>query len=452
MSAPTYFGSAAVPADNVSNATLTLTITPPASMQAGDLVVVICHSRPSATWSNAVTGGQTWTAETAYQSSAAGAFCRIFWCVFNGTWAADPRFDCTVATVTSAVMHVFRPDSAGKTWGIDVAQATTQFAAPTTPFTVTRTGLTNVNADTVTLACFHSGDDNTWGSMSGTGWVLSGSAQYRNAAGTQSSCSFAHHLDGPAGSVVPNVSKNQATLGGDLGVTAIIAWYAYAPISFTTNVSDDFNRADSASLGSNWTEIGGNTSIVSNKLKGQSVSGWDLNIFNTAVGVNQYVRITPSSGGSGAGNFNYAFLRYTDASTPYYAIEFNNNDGVVKWYEVTGVIIGATTETGGALSGWGAIDQPLGVTIEGTGNNTVIRIWANCSGIPSTTTNWNGDTTPDMILTGNPTTPANTGTKVGCGFWQEGSATPIEDFFGGGDGVAAAGGKPWHYYQQQRAA
>ena len=227
MSAPTYFGSAAVPADNVLNASTQITITPPASMQAGDLVVVVCHSRASATWSNGVTGGQTWTAETAYQSSAAGAFCRIFWCTFTGTWAASPRFDSTSGTITSAFMHVFRPDSTSKIWGIDVAQATTQFAAPTTPFTVTRAGLTNVNADTVTLACFHSGDDNTWGSMSGTGWVLTGSAQYRNAVvANQTSATFAHHLDGPAGSVVPSVSKNQATLGGDAGVTAIIAFYA----------------------------------------------------------------------------------------------------------------------------------------------------------------------------------------------------------------------------------
>jgi hypothetical protein len=235
VAAPTYFGSAAVPADGAAavNATSTITITPPASMLPGDLVVVVGVSGASATWSNGVTGGQTWTAQTAHNGTA-GPYCRLFWCVFNGTWAASPRFDSTSATNTSAFMHVFRPDSIGKTWALDVDQATTTYTAPTTPFTVTRTGLTNVHADTVTLACFHSIDDNTWGSMTGTGWVLTGSAQYRNTSGTpDNSSSFAHHLDAPAGSVVPNVSKNQATLGGDAGVTTIIAFCAF---DFTTDL------------------------------------------------------------------------------------------------------------------------------------------------------------------------------------------------------------------------
>ena len=128
---PTYFGSASVPADGASavNATTQVTITPPASMLAGDLVVVSCVSGASNTWSNGVTGGQTWTAETAYQGTA-GPWCRLFWCTFNGTWGANPRFDSTVGTNTSAIMHVFRPSATTKVWAIDVAQATTQYSAP----------------------------------------------------------------------------------------------------------------------------------------------------------------------------------------------------------------------------------------------------------------------------------------------------------------------------------
>ena len=214
-------------------------------MLVGDLVVVSCVSGANATWSNGVNGGQTWTAETAYQGTA-GPWCRLFWCRYNGTWAANPRFDSTVGTNTSAIMHVFRPPSTADVWTIDVAQATTQYTAPTTPFTVTRTGLTTAHANAITLACWHSFDDNTWGTLAGAGWVVTGTAQYRNTSGTpDNSSSFAHHIDVAASSGVPNASKNQLTLGGDAGVTAIIAWYAQAVIPpLTLSVSDGITLSD----------------------------------------------------------------------------------------------------------------------------------------------------------------------------------------------------------------
>lgn len=229
MAAPTYFGSASTPADNGANGALTTTITPPGSMVAGDLVVVHVSNRTnSATWSVGLDGGQTWTAETAYIPATGALGCRIFWCRYDGTWDVSPRFDCTASTGNTAIMHVFRPDSGSKLWAIDVAQVTGQFAAPTTPFTVTITGRNTVAADTVTLACWSTFDDNTWNSLSGTGWAVTGSAQYRNTDGSDTSSTFAHYLAAAAATAVPNVSKNQLTLGGDLGCTAIITWKAYA--------------------------------------------------------------------------------------------------------------------------------------------------------------------------------------------------------------------------------
>ena len=363
---PAYFGSASVPADGAAavNATTTLTITPPASMLEGDLVVVSCVSGANATWSNGVTGGQTWNALTAYQGSA-GPWCRLFWCTYNGTWGANPRFDSTVGTNTSAIMHVFRPYSPAHTWAIDVAQATTQYSAPSTPFTVTRTGLTNVNADTVTLACWHSFDDNTWGTLAGTGWVLTGTAQYRNTSGTpDNSSTFAHHLDGPAGSIVPNASKNQATLGGDAGVTAIIAWYASTPaaVTFTTNVSDNFDRADADSLGSNWTEILGDIDIVSNAARGMTASNYSMAVWTAnAMGVSQYVRQTPDSTG-GSGQYSYSFFRYTNASTRCYGLELNYSTGMATWFSFI-PSTGATnfiTIQAATLADWEASGKRLG--------------------------------------------------------------------------------------------
>jgi hypothetical protein len=195
-------------------------------MQLGDLVVVYCQSRGTTdTWSIGVTGGQSWTSETHYYATSAVS-CRTFWCTFDGTWDADPRFDCSATNGTSAIMHVFRPDSTSKTWAVDVAQDADQIASPSSPFTVTRIGLTTGHTDTVTIASWHTADDNTWGSLSGSGWTLTGSAQYRNTHSSDSSATFAHHLNASSGATVPDVSKNQATLGGDAAAVTIMSWYA----------------------------------------------------------------------------------------------------------------------------------------------------------------------------------------------------------------------------------
>jgi hypothetical protein len=198
-------------------------------MRKGDLVVVYCESKQSTTWTNSTTGGQTWTAETAFSApSSAAPFARMFWCVFNGTWGANPVFSSTSSTGTSAVMHVFRACSINDTWSQDVAQTTGNFSAPSTPFTVTITGVTTIAPNAVVAACWTSNDDNTWGSLSGSGWNLAGFAQYRNLASTDMSMSMAYKIMAAAGAT-GNVSKNEATLGGDEGGTSIMAWKDVMP-------------------------------------------------------------------------------------------------------------------------------------------------------------------------------------------------------------------------------
>jgi hypothetical protein len=255
----TYFGSTSLPADGVSatNATATITLTPVASMAAGDLCIAVCQSLASATWTNGVTGGQTWIAEAAHNGTA-GPYCRTFWCRFNGTWAASPRFDSTSATCTSAIMHVFRPDVGTKLWGVDnIASAV--FAAPSTPFTVNRAGLTTAHADSTALACWHSIDDNTLGTISGTGWTGTGTAQYRNTAGNGQSAAFTHYIATTNGTVIPTVSQNQTALGGDAGVTRIGSWYC------ASEYSDSFdNYANSSVLNTTagWASAGANLLVV----------------------------------------------------------------------------------------------------------------------------------------------------------------------------------------------
>lgn len=241
MAAPTFFGISTNPADagSLAEPQTGLPLTPPASMTTGDLVIVRLYNESGSAGDGLQingTGGQDWTSDTtsgsySYTGTAAGH--RIYWCRFNGTWSADPTFDFPAKAGTRGCgmqMLVFRPDSSTKIWGVDTALSWVGYTAPSTPFTVTITaGYTPTNPDTVTLAGWCSDDDNTWGTLSGSGWSKTGlGAQYRNTGGSDLSTTYAYTLLGTASSL-PNVSQNQATLGGDAGSTFIVTFYAYTP-------------------------------------------------------------------------------------------------------------------------------------------------------------------------------------------------------------------------------
>lgn len=227
---PTYHGSASSPADNGSQAGPgPLAVTPPASMVEGDLVVLTAQYKGAVTLTISNAGGQSWTSETA--DSASNISTQIFWCRYNGTWSANPSVTNTSGTLAlSATMHVFRPTTGTNVWVLDFAKATaTAFSAPSTPFTVTRTGRTTTNANTVTLASFHTSDDNSWGSISGSGWNVAGTAQYRNLQGNDQSSAYAYYLAASASTATGNVSLNQTANGGDAGITTLMTWYEIAP-------------------------------------------------------------------------------------------------------------------------------------------------------------------------------------------------------------------------------
>ena len=254
MAAPTFFGVATNPVDGGSLAEpqTGATLTPPGSMTTGDLVVVFLYNENGAAGDGMQinnTGGQTWTSDTtdgSYSFSGTAAGHRIYWCRFNGTWSANPTFDFPAKAGTRGCgmqMLVFRPDSSTKVWGLDTAPSWAGYSAPTTPFTVTITGLTPANSDTVTIASWGSDDDNTWDTLSGTGWSKTGlGAQYANTGGSDLSKTYAYNLKG-ASSATNNVSQNQATLGGDAGATCIVCFYAYTAFSAATGVpSQSQNR------------------------------------------------------------------------------------------------------------------------------------------------------------------------------------------------------------------
>lgn len=225
----TYFASASNPADNGSLTSpfpnFEVAVTPPASMVAGDLAVVIAQVRWNTDITVFTTGGQTWTSEAAFKNNTGGnqISARLFWCRYNGTWNSNPSFSMGIdATCSTVVMHVFRPTTGANTWAVDVVEATGSFVSGSTPFTKTITGITTNTNGAMVFAAWATDDDNTWDTLT-SGWSTPGSAQYRNTAGSDQSNTAAYQVFASA-QASGNVAKNQATLGGDPGATSILAF------------------------------------------------------------------------------------------------------------------------------------------------------------------------------------------------------------------------------------
>lgn len=196
--------------------------------------------------------------------------------------------------------------------------------------------------------------------------------------------------------------------------------------------SDDFNRADSASLGANWTEAQGDAKILSNAYTSVTGSfGQIVSIYSGAActTTDQYVRATLAQFPASS-QIHSIFLRYTDASTEFYEIQISSFGNTIKWMHWT-AIAGTQTEIASQSYTPTYPVTALGVTISGTGNSTVINVWTDASGLPTGDGNWNGDTSPNFTFTDNPANPVDAGNYVGIG-----GLTSTEfyfDDFAGGD-------------------
>src|SRR5712664_2291148 len=89
----TFFGAASAPADNGTQVGATVAVTPPASMLAGDLAVIIAQNRSGTVGNIRISepGGQGWsfTQELVDSSGGLGSsgvatalVVRKFWCTF----------------------------------------------------------------------------------------------------------------------------------------------------------------------------------------------------------------------------------------------------------------------------------------------------------------------------------------------------------------------------------
>lgn len=233
--AATYYGTAGSPADNAAQDDVAITITPPASMQAGDLPVVICVSMvqsPTYDISVTTTGGQTWTADTVQTNDATYKTLKLFYVsAFTGSWGANPVFTpSSVGTFSPymARMIVIRGTSTASTWALDQAAQHSTYTAPGSPFTMTRAGQTSTGASGVNLAFFTAlGGLPTFGSLT-AGWANpGGTTQFRNTYNNDLVLGIAYRLFTSAGAS-GSVSMNQSATGY-AGRTSIITFSETVP-------------------------------------------------------------------------------------------------------------------------------------------------------------------------------------------------------------------------------
>lgn len=228
--AVTYFGTAGSPADNSAQDDVAITITPPASMQAGDLPYVECTSMvqsPSYDISVTTTGGQTWTSGTVQSNDATYKTLKIFYVLaFTGTWGANPVFTPSSTgtfSTFSCRMLVFRGSSTSVTWSVDQAAQYATYTAPGSPFTMTRAGQTVTGSSGVTIASFTAlGGLPTFSSLTG-GWANpGGTTQFRNSYNSDLVTGFAYKLITSSGAT-GSVSMNQSATGY-AGRTSVITF------------------------------------------------------------------------------------------------------------------------------------------------------------------------------------------------------------------------------------
>lgn len=197
--------------------------------------------------------------------------------------------------------------------------------------------------------------------------------------------------------------------------------------------SDNFNRADSDSMGSNWTETEGDIDIASNKASCPTTFDFSQkNIVFTGTAcatVNQYAKTTFNTT-SGTCHFGVIF-RYIGSSSAYYQLEFDEPNKRVKWTHWTQVG-GTQTDISAysSIGSWATDPVTFGCTITGTGNSTIVSIWLNpTANIPDSASSWDGGAAT-IVFTDDPSSPVNTGNNVGIGGFSSGDLT-MDDFYGG---------------------
>jgi len=154
--------------------------------------------------------------------------------------------------------------------------------------------------------------------------------------------------------------------------------------------SDDFNRANSDNLGSNWTVPAGAGAyyIVNQQAEPQIDHIDDDDIYNTAcTGLNQYALFQVTRFGDSAYyDYEGVIFRYQDPAIqndishphPFYIVNYNHRSQEFIWTRYS--YIGGTQGNGQRDLNWSTTftvtdGDYFGITLVGTGIDTAVRIW-----------------------------------------------------------------------------
>lgn len=211
-------------------------------------------------------------------------------------------------------------------------------------------------------------------------------------------------------------------------------------------VSDDFDCANSDSVGCDLTfqERAGDCDIASNELT-LVTGGFADNVCAyeaMALGVNQWIRVQIPSSASTSANYQQIAFRFTNASSPYYYLQIEVSSAAYEWTRVSAVGGTASVIASGNL---GTADgrTTLGLTLDGTGTNVVLRIWIGPSNTsPTSASGWDsGGDTADISITTDPASPVDTGSAVALAGQASGaSAIKYNDFYAGSFDGGGGGG------------
>lgn len=235
-----FFGVGTNPIDGGSLTTVSnITVTFPSGIQNGDLVLFYVYYRgaqPSASQGfYYLTSGGTGvknmqtlgTFAFSTNQSATLFFGQYISTQYGASISASTQAAGGGNTCCGGQVLVFRPTSSLYKFKYFTRVTTAGSGNATIPST------SNIPANSVAIAVWQSEDDNTWGSIGGTGWSKTGlSAQYRNIGGSDFSTAYGYSLL-PSGGSDTITSMSQLTLGPD-------PTYATKFI-FTEYLGDDMN-------------------------------------------------------------------------------------------------------------------------------------------------------------------------------------------------------------------
>lgn len=123
-------------------------------------------------------------------------------------------------------MHCFRPSNSANTWAKEEVTVPISFTTPTgPPYNVTFAGRPSAENSTVHIFGAYTLDDNVWpNAISGSGWAVTGTQQYINTAGNDTSYAFGHNILTAPGTPA-NAVREQTTNGPESGQYVYCIFY-----------------------------------------------------------------------------------------------------------------------------------------------------------------------------------------------------------------------------------